>query len=356
MPTDTGGCGFYRIRKPLEGLNRYTEADCHVIDYKQDDMKEIIKAISVSDYIFMRPGAEIGMAKIIAIPELKNIKAKWIMDIDDNTDFISPYSDFYRSYGTKNYKHEDLEVWTDGVKGFNIKANLERVNSLKIGLRTADLVTVTTTKLKEFAENYNKNVYINDNSIDLDHWWPLTKQDNHPLRIVWAGSPSHYADWYDIKSPLEKLMGEFDFEVIMLGSQYKGIFNKKYLPRVKALPWIPFEAHSYRMMSLQGDIGIIPLANEPFNEYKSAIKHYENMAMGLPSVVSVVGPYKDSLIEGKTGLGYKNPNEFYTKLKTMLDDRLLRDKLSKSGVEWVKENKSLEVESKKLYKYLSEQL
>ena len=110
------------------------------------------------------------------------------------------------------------------------------------------------------------------------------------------------------------------------------------------------------MMALQGDIGIIPLADEPFNLYKSAIKHYENMSMGLPSVVSNVGPYTESLIEGVTGLGYKTPDEFCNQMKKLLDSSILRKQIAKSGRKWLDENKTLELESKRLYKYLSEQL
>lgn len=353
LPVDLSACGQYRIRKPLEGLNLYTEADCHVVDYQKDNMVEIIKAFSVADVIFMRPGAEVGMAKIKAIPELSKMKAKWVMDIDDNVDEISPYSDFYRSYGTKNYQHDDLDVWKDGDKGFFITNNLERLSSLKMGMRSCDLITVTTNKLKEHALKYNSNAYVNDNTLDMNHWYRLTKQDNNQLRVVWQGSPSHYEDWYAIKEPLNKLMDEYDFEIIMLGSQYQGIFDGKHKKRVKCLPWIPFEAHSYRMMSLQADIGIIPLADLPFNQYKSAIKHYENMAIGLPSVVSLVGPYKDSLNKN-TGLGYSNSGEFYSQMKRLICDRSLRSKIADEGEKWVKDNKSLELESKKLYNRLEE--
>lgn len=354
LPVDFSACGQYRVRKPLEGLNLYTEADCHVIDYQKDNMVEIIKAMSVADVIFMRPGAEIGMAKIKAIPELSKMKAKWVMDIDDNTEVISPYNEFYRSYGVDNYKHDDIDVWKDGEKGFNIKANIERLNSLKIGLRTADMVTVTTEKLKEHALKYNKNVYVNDNTIDFNHWWKLSKTENKPLQVVWQGSPSHYEDWYAIKEPLEKLMDEFDFEVTMLGSQYSGIFSKKHLKRVRSLPWVPFEAHSYRMMSLQADIGIIPLADLPFNWYKSAIKLYENQAMGVPSVVSNILPYAGSFVEGETALGYKDSGEFYSQMKKLLTNKSMRSYISDEGNRWVKENKSLESESKRLYSRLEE--
>lgn len=222
-------------------------------------------------------------------------------------------------------------------------------------MRGVDYVFVTTKKLAEHARKYNKNVYINDNVIDMDHWWRLSKTENRPLRVVWQGSPSHYEDWFAIKEPLARLMDEYDFEMIMLGSQYKGIFDPRHIGRVRALPWIPFEAHSYRMMSLQADIGIIPLADLPFNHYKSAIKWYENAAMGLPSVVSDIKPYSD-VITKDTALGYKTPDEFYKQMKKLLESPDLRAKIADKAYNWVIKNKTLEMESKKLHDFLSSEL
>lgn len=347
-------CSNYRIRRPLSGLEKLGDT-IHIFDDKKDSVNDLVKSLPHFDYIFMRPGAELFMFKVKSIPELSKIKAKWVLDIDDNVDLISPYSQFYADYGLKPYKHGDVDVWVDGKNGFSIENNLKRLNSLKTGMRSVDLITVTTGKLAEHARKYNKNVYVNDNTLDLDHWWRLSKTENKPLRVVWQGSPSHYEDWYAIKEPLTKLMDEYDFEMIMLGSQYKGIFEERHLNRVKALPWIPFEAHSYRMMSLQADIGIIPLADLPFNEYKSAIKWYENAAMGLPSVVSNIKPYSD-VISNDTALGYKTSDEFYKQMKRLLENADLRAKIADKAYNWVIKNKSLETESKKLHDFLSSEL
>lgn len=353
LPVDRSACGFYRVRKPLEGIKKYTKSDTHVMDLSSDKMEDIMKILPEVDVIYMRPGSEQGMMKMKEVEGVK-IKAKWVMDIDDNTDFISPYSDFYRTYGTEEFKHEDTYIWKNGEKGFDIQANIGRLTYLKWGFKNVDMITVTTEKLAEYARQYNDNVYVNDNTIDFNHWWRLDHKINKPLKVVWQGSPSHYEDWYVIKEPLNKLMREYGFEVIMLGSSYEGIFDKEHLPRVKSLPWVAFDAHSYRMMSLQADIGIIPLADLPFNHYKSSIKFYENAAMGLPSVVANVLPYSESIEDGKTALAYNNQQEFYDKMKKMLDNKGLRANIANNAYQWVKKNKSQEEEAKKLEKRLIE--
>jgi len=353
---DQSACGWYRIRKPFLGLEKYCGDTTHVYDNAKDNVNDLVKSLPHFDYIFMRPGAELFMFRIKNIPELASIKAKWVMDIDDNVNEISPYSQFYSSYGIKEVEYDGKPLWKDGVAGFNLRENKMRLDSLKMGLKAADMVITTTEKLAEHAKEFNNNVIINDNSIDTTHWWRLNNQENHPLRVVWQGSPSHYADWYAIKEPLQKLMDEFDFELVMLGSQYKGIFKPEHLDRVRALPWVPFEAHSYRMMSLQSDIGIIPLADEPFNYYKSSIKWYENAAMGVPSVVSDVMPYSESITNEENALSYKTPGEFYKQMKRLLTDVKLRKDIADRAYNWVTSNKTLEIESKKLHEALCQKL
>jgi len=357
LPVDESACGYYRIRKPLEGLQKYTEHDTYIIDTSKDDVTELMKAMPSVDVIFMRPGAEQGLMQIQNLfkDKVKSpLKAKIVLDIDDNVDIISPYSQFYSNYGLEEYKHGDKYIWKDGERGFSIQTNLARMSYLKWGMKIADLITVTTDKLAEHALEYNKNVYVNDNTLDFNHWYRLNNKINKPLRVVWQGSPSHYEDWYAIKEPLNKLMDEFDFEMIMLGSQYQGIFDEKHRSRVKALPWVNFQAHSYRMMSLQADIGIIPLADLPFNHYKSSIKFYENAAMGLPSVVSNILPYSKSIKHGKTAMGYNSPDEFYDSMKKLLENKGLRSNIANAAYIWVRENKSLELESKKLAERLEQ--
>jgi glycosyltransferase involved in cell wall biosynthesis len=175
----------------------------------------------------------------------------------------------------------------------------------------------------------------------LAHWWRLNSKENKRLKVIWSGGVSHYEDWYSIKEPLNKLMGEFDFDLYMIGANYAGVVEEKYKERVKILPWVPFMAHSYRMMSLQADIAIIPLADLPFNRYKSSIKWLEMSAMAVPSVVSDIPPYAHD-ISKSTAIGYKTPRQFYKALKSLLENKGLRKNIGNAAYQWVRENRTLE--------------
>jgi len=325
LPVDRGGCGWYRVRQPFEAINEYTDSDCHVIDKTSDDPVEILKALCLADILVVRQGAEMGVSMLkdaaneyAKEAQVEPFHAKVVLDIDDNIELISPYSEHYKEYGTKEYYDKGTKqwVWKDGKGDFDLIYNRKRILDLMLGLRKADMISVTTKKLAEYARQYNKNVAVLPNAINSHAWWQPPFAENKQLRVGWSGGISHYEDWYTLKDPLNKLLRKYKFKLVMVGSAFTGLIDKDLRHLIEVWPWVPFEAHSYRMMLMNLDAAIIPLADLPFNHYKSAIKLCEFSAMGVPSVVANVEPYKKSGINA--ALYYDTPEQFYTNLEQLL--------------------------------------
>ena len=309
LPVDDGGCGHYRIRQPFEMIKRFTNDDTHIID-KDEDMEQVALAIPHAHVMVMRPGAEKFMFQMRDRDMFKHLK--WVLDIDDNTEIISPYNAHYDEYGVEEYFDKNLNkwLWKDGERGFDIQKNRERIANHVRGLREADLVTVTTPKLAEYASQYNKNVAILPNSINPERWWPLPLRKNRKLRVGWSGGISHYEDWHSIKQPLNELMREMQFTLVIVGNDFKGIIDEDNRHLVESHDWVPFKGHSYRMMCMNLDFAIIPLADLPFNHFKSAIKWYEFSAMKIPCVVSAVTPYREEIHNTFDCWTYTNKDNF----------------------------------------------
>lgn len=341
LPVDDGGCGYYRVRQPFDLIRELTEHDTYVVDAHKDNMLEVTNAFFATDILLVRPGSEAGLDKIKQIPDLKNIKAKTVMDIDDNVEVISPYSLHYKEYGTKEHfdKNVGKWLWKDGEEDWSIISNTQRVSNYIRGLESADMVTVTTPKLAEYASQYNKNVVVLPNCLDLTRWWPLPFRPNEQLRVGWTGGISHYEDLFSIKEPLNKLMREFKFKFVFIGNSFEGIIDKDNKNLIEHYPWVPFKAHSYRLMCMNLDIGIIPLADLPFNYYKSAVKWYEMSAIGVPSVVADITPYKEEIEDNKTAMAYKTPEQFYDAMKLLLTFPDKRKEIGNNANEWVKKNR-----------------
>lgn len=339
MPVDAGGCGWYRIRQPMQMIKSHTEHDTHVVDMKDDDMNEVSRALLNTQIIVVRQGGEEGIRQLKQIPEYKHLK--YVLDIDDNIEAISPYSEHYKEYGVQEFQDPDtgLWVWKNGEQGFDLEHNRARVASFLKGLSEFDLVTVTTDELADYARQYNKNVAVTPNVVNLDAWWKLPFKPNEQLRVGWAGGVSHYEDWYTIKAPLNQLMRRYKFKLVSVGAHFPGIVDEDNRHLVEVLPWVPFEAHSYRMMCLNLDIFLIPLADLPFNRYKSSIKWYEASAMGVPAVVSNILPYSKDIADDRA-LGYKTPLEFYQALELLLLAPQRREQLAANARAWVEANRS----------------
>jgi glycosyltransferase involved in cell wall biosynthesis len=331
LPVDNGGCGNYRVRQPLEMIKRFTDNDCHIIDKEEDDMLMVAKAVSKADVMLVRQGGEVGMPYFKGKPEYRHLK--WVMDIDDNMEIISPYSEHYREYGTEEFKHHGEWLWQDGQNGFDLKANRLKIQSLLNALRAVDMVTVTTDKLAEYALQYNKNVRVLPNLINFERWWQLPLKPNQQMRVGWSGGMSHYEDWEVIKKPLNQLLKKYQFKLVMVGTNFEGIVDPENRHLVEYHDWCPFKGHSYRMMCMNLDLAIIPLADLPFNHYKSAVKFYEMSAMGVPCIISDVPPYS-SEIKGRAW-GYKTPEEFKSLFLGALAGRLNLKEMGKTAYDWV---------------------
>ena len=141
------------------------------------------------------------------------------------------------------------------------------------------------------------------------------------MRVGWSGGASHYEDIYSIKDQLNQALRKYQFTLVFAGHDFSGIIDEDLRHLVETHSWIPFLGHSYHIMSLAIDIAIIPLADLPFNQYKSPIKYFEFSALKIPSVISNITPYKE-VINFDNAYPYKN--DFYKQLELAIKDSDLR--------------------------------
>jgi len=339
MPVDQGGCGWYRVRQPFEMLQKFSRAEVHVVDNEKDHPASIYEALKAADVLIVRQGGEEGLRLLKR--KYPEIKAKTVLDIDDNIEIISPYSEHYKDYGIAPYfdKNANVQLWEDGKNGFDLEKNKAKVNSLIQGMKEVDMITCTTFLLKKYASQYNSNVHVLPNCVNLDKWWKPNFKRNDQLRVGWSGGISHYEDFYSIKKSLNKLLKEYQFKLVMVGAHFPGIIDEENGHLVEVHDWVPFKGHSYRMMMMNLDVAIIPLADLPFNHYKSSIKWYEMSAMGVPSLVSNIPPYSEDIEDNKTAIGYKTSKQFERGLKQLLVKPQVRKKIGFAARKWVEKNR-----------------
>ena len=266
-----------------------------------------------------------------------------IVDIDDNYDDISPLSDHYAWLGTEEVKLDDGQwLWKDGNPGFNLETNRKRVKQFKEVLEMADVVTVTTFPLRNYAMSFNPNVAVIPNAIDFRYYPELDLKKDKKIDIVWSGGSSHYEDLAEIAPTLKKIMEEYpQVHYHHVGNAFPGIIKNLPKDRVHTHGWLHPEAHGYRLTCLNADIGLCPLTEREFNTYKSSIKYYEYSAAGMATVAKNISPYMDDIKHDSTGLLYSTQDELYESIKSLIEDPIKRMTIAADARRYVKEHRDI---------------
>ena len=362
LPTDEGGCGWYRIKQFDEAFKFRDDVKSYLMDGKEpsNEQLELIKSADVIvgrlyDYQYFK-----------LIKEEIDPNKKIVFDHDDNTMEVLPTSEHYKEFGTEDawaLVNGNLKpVWVTGLtEGFNRYKNLSLQMNLLYILASADLITSPVQKLLDFYQQFGSRdvkTGIVHNALNFDlypegEFIPKDKKKGE-IRIGWQGGISHLGDWEEIKEPLARVLKDYpEVTLHILGSYYKNQF-KEVKDRITRYPWYPFRGYTFRLKTLGLDGAIIPLEDKPFNEYKSEVKFTEFTALGVPSVVKNMLPYS-LVVNEKNSYPYKNKEEFEVKFRAMLEDIKSGKAQNKviEGKKWVKEERSLEKEAGevvKLYK------
>jgi glycosyltransferase involved in cell wall biosynthesis len=253
--------------------------------------------------------------------ELKKKGLKIVIDHDDNMFKISPLSPHYEAFGVENVKvpinGSLIDLWQDG-KNINLTENKRRVDNFKRALQVADIVTVTQPILADVYREYNQNVKILPNCVDLNLWKKLPLKPRDEIRMGWFGGHSHYEDWCLLQDVLPGIMRRHkNLKLVILGQMFQSTLKSCPQDRVEHHGWVNTFAYPYKAAILDLDFAIIPLVDNEFNRCKSNIKWVEMGALEVPAVTSYVSPYKESysgnngiFVEGNDAEGWETGIEF----------------------------------------------
>jgi glycosyltransferase involved in cell wall biosynthesis len=205
----------------------------------------------------------------------------------------------------------------------NIESTQKSIEFLR---KSADGKTVSTRILQE---HYGGKIC--PNSVDMELWGNLKKEDAGKLVIGWSGGWTHQKDLEMIIPVLQKLKKKHKFEIRLFG--FDPEFNKNTL-YYKFYNHVNVFKFPQRFAELGFDIAIAPLIDDEFNQYKSNIKWLEASMLGIPTVASNLPPYED-IKDGETGFLCANIDEWSEKLEKLILSKTLRTKLGKQAKEYV---------------------
>lgn len=394
MPPPLNAITYYRLALPMEtmidvGLDVRLLLDDFHPRVKEKDREE---AAAASDIIHSHL---LSLMAVLSVPKRVNTAAPiWygdtgilkyppsvIMDIDDAYDRVSVTNPAYAEWGVRGPDGELLQpgarvvatmedgkqelLWGDHepyqIEGkdagiFDIKQNYKNHARAKLIMQQANGVTVSTPYLKQHYEELNgiKNIYVFPNCVRFDHYDKVELQD-HPqeIRVLWTGGSSHFDDLKPIRFGLLNVLKRYPHvKLIIFGQEYAWLSKMMPAEQFQFIEWVPYDRYRLKLGTIGHDIALCPLLDTIFNASKSAIKWYENTAIGKPAacLASNVGPYKE-IEDNQTGLLYNSPEEFEEKLSTLVENATLRAEIAANAVDWMHENRDAKKEVPKLHAF-----
>lgn len=165
--------------------------------------------------------------------------------------------------------------------------------------------------------------------IDLDRYPPtLPRSETGFVRIGWIGSPNTAKYLPIVSDVLERLGREERIDCVAVGAREDQVAGTPF----RGVPWKEeFEVDQLRSF----DIGIMPLENTPWEKGKCGYKLIQYMACGMPVVASPVGVNERLVTQGQNGFLAATEEHWYAALRELVENRLLRERMARSGRERV---------------------
>ena len=147
---------------------------------------------------------------------------------------------------------------------------------------------VATQPLAQAYRDLNDEVVVVPNYLEAHRWASLTPQrrEGAKPRVGWAGGIGHQGDLEMIADVVRDLAEEVDWV-------FFGMCPDALRPYVKEFyPGVPLDQYAPKLASLDLDLAVAPLEDNPFNEAKSHLRLLEYGILGYPVVCSDLVPYQ----------------------------------------------------------------
>lgn len=151
-------------------------------------------------------------------------------------------------------------------------------------------------------------------------------QNDGPVMIGWRGSATHQEDFAEVRHGLNRILDRADVRLKLIGS---APVNGLPAGKIDTVSWIP-DIHAF-YEELNFDIGIVPLADNVFNDSKSHIAVLEMAARGIPAIASDMPSYRRFIQHGTNGFLVRQKHEWAKYMKILIEDPEMRMNMGKEA-------------------------
>lgn len=259
-PADREGCGEYRIISPMRALR----AAGKVQGWETMRIFEPaeMERFSPDSIVLQR---QMEWPQIEALERHKRLhKAFRVFEIDDLITNL-PVKSVH-----KGQIHKDI------AKRFRKAAGL------------CDRLVVATEPLAQAYKGFSDEVRVQPNCVERAVWGDLLprRRGGARPRVGWAGGVGHTGDLELVADVVRDLANAVEWV-------FFGLCPEALRPYVHEFhPGVPLPQYPAKLASLDLDLAIAPLEENPFNDAKSHLRILEYGVLGFPVVCSNITPYQ----------------------------------------------------------------
>lgn len=325
LPADLHGCGHYRLVWPALVLKEQgfditilppaEKSGLQAQTKEKPDGTKYVSSVGIpqdADVLVVQRPAHPLQVQMIDIIRSNGVAV--VIDMDDDMNSIHPGNIAFHTYRHSNKASELSWKYTGAC------------------CRAATLVTTSTAALQKVYAKHGRGVVI-------DNYVPerTLRYDKQSVGgFGWAGTTlTHPTDLQVVGDAAQRLTRE-GFSCSVVGGLSKAHDHLRlgdsdvYTGSVDLDMWVETIGKTY-------DVGMIPLESSSFNKSKSRLKGIEHMAAGNPWIASPREEYRKLQRASGCGLLADTPKEWYSQLKLMLTDDVLRKEQVEMGREYMKD-------------------
>ncbi len=215
-------------------------------------------------------------------------------------------------------------------------------NKISRVMLNAELVVTGNNYLANYALCAGvKRVEFIPTVIDLDRYSIKNQPNSEKFTVGWIGTPNTAKYLTLIKQAMIQFQKQDNISFSFVGS---GDVDLNELP-IKTICW----SEETEVSDIQDfDVGIMPLADSPWERGKCGYKLIQYMACGKPVVASPVGANTEIVEHGVNGFLAESTEEWLEALTILRDNPDMRNKMGAAGRKMVKKKYCLEVTAPKL--------
>lgn len=339
------GVDFARVIQPAKHLAKYKDPDVTfkvtVYDPAKDESMNWLEVAEKHDIIFFNYTAmpwEFAKMGMFA----RKFNRPLIMDCDDSIWDIMPDNPVYESF----------------KKG---SENLENFTAI---CREVDYMTTTSNYLRNAISRYTdkptSKIKVFPNYIDLSLYNHRSEfRESKEIRLLHFGSTTHFIDLTEaaFEDGVDRIMKDYPTVVLKtvgaLIPRYKYKWGMRYensYGHQDVYSWIK---ERFPTFMDETDILVTPLQDNRYTRCKSSIKFLEGSSAIKPGCYSRIRQYEEVITDGVDGMLCDSAEEWYSKIKLLIDNKELRRSMGIKAYEKVKREHQIQDHTKDYANFFS---